>query len=78
MAFEARLEQSLKRRERISGKVIIEDWFIDSLVNNWPPNQHQREKLIELLSDKKFRERLAAALATGKSPTWDNILVRRL
>jgi hypothetical protein len=34
LAFAARLEQSLKRRERISEKVLIEDWFIDSLVNN--------------------------------------------
>jgi hypothetical protein len=72
-AFQARLAQSLKSRERKSPQVIIEDYFIASVVNHWPPNQQQKEKILELLSDKKFAERLAHAIATGKSPTWDAV-----
>jgi hypothetical protein len=73
-AIRAHLDESRERRgPRISDETIVQDLFIASVVTNWPPNQQQKEKLIELLSDKKFAERLARAIATGKPPIWDKI-----
>jgi hypothetical protein len=73
-AIHAHLDESRKNRQhRISEEVIIEDLFIETLINHWPPNRQQKEKLIELLSDKNFCERLSRALVEGRSETWDKI-----
>ena len=70
-AIGARFLQSCNDRKNVSEQFILEDFFIVSLANNWPPNQQQKEMLIELLSDKKFLVRLVRALKTGRTETWD-------
>jgi hypothetical protein len=73
-AIHVRLSSRRERRgSRISNQTILEDVFIESVVNNWPPNQQQKEKIDELSSDKKFIKKLARALEEGRSPTFDAI-----
>jgi hypothetical protein len=72
-AIHARLDESRKNRERVSEQVIIEDFFIASLVNNRPWNEGQAEQLRKFSEDITFCERLARAFATRKPPTWDEV-----
>ena len=73
-ALVARLDESLKGRQKANLQRIIEDAFISSIANI-PSGQKlselQARKVAELMEDQDFVERLLRAKSKGKTPLFD-------
>jgi len=72
-AIQKRLEDSRKRRKKVSEEVIYEGLFLSSLASDHRWNLHQIGQIRKLSDNKNFKERFARALEQGRSPTFDKI-----